>query len=78
MVPSSRRKKLALVNISVCNVYLKSIKCLRVAWSIAAALVIECKCFQTDIIMELFLGNGVVCTFVARWVIVAEVPTLND
>ena len=47
------------------------------AWSIAAALVIECKYFETDIIMELFLGNGVVCTFVARWVKVAEVPTLN-
>ena len=63
---------------SVCNVYLKSIKCLRVAWSIAAALVIECKYFETDIIMELFLGNGMVCTFVARWVKVAEVPTLNN
>ena len=47
MVPSLRRKKLALVNISVCNVYLKSIKFLRVAWPIAAALVIECKCFET-------------------------------
>ena len=68
MVPSLRRKKLALVNISDCNVYLKSITCLGVAWSIAAALVIECKFFETDIIMELFLGNGVVCTFVARWV----------
>ena len=78
VVPSLRRKKLALVNISVCNVYLKSIKCLRVAWSIAAALVIECKYFETDIIMELFLGNGVVCTFVAHWVKVAEVPTLNN
>ena len=60
MVPSLRRKKLALVNISVCNVYLKSIKCLRVVWSIADALVIECKYFETDIIMKLFLGNGVV------------------
>ena len=78
VVPSLRRNKLALVNISVCNVCLKSIKCLRVAWSIAAALVIESKCFETDIIMELFLGNGVVCTFVARWVKVAEVPTLNN
>ena len=39
----------SLVNISVCNVYLKSIKCLSVAWSIAAALVIECKYFETDI-----------------------------
>ena len=68
----------SLVNISVCNVYLKSIKYLRVAWSIAAALVTECKYFETDIIMELFLGNGVVCTFVARWVKVAEVPTLNN
>ena len=58
MVPSLRRKKLALVNISDCNVYLKSIKCLRVAWSVAAALVIECKCFETDIIMQLFLGTG--------------------
>ena len=44
---SLRRKKLALVNISDCNVYLESIKCLRVAWSIAAALVIECKFFET-------------------------------
>ena len=52
--------------------------CLRVAWSIAAALMIECKYFETDIIMELFLGYGVVCTFVARWVKVAEVPTLNN
>ena len=78
MVPSLRRKKLALVNISVCYVYLKSIKCLRVAWSIAAAWVIECKCFETDIIMELFLANGVVCTFVARWVKVAEMPMLNN
>ena len=58
MVPSLCRKKLALVNISVCNVYLKSIKCSRVAWSIAATLMIECNCFETDIIMELFLGNG--------------------
>ena len=33
VVPSLRRKKLASVNISVCNVCLKSIKCLRVAWS---------------------------------------------
>ena len=57
---------------------LKSIKCLRVAWSIAAALVIECKYFETDIIMELFLGNGMVCTFVARWIKVAEVPILNN
>ena len=64
----TRLKKLALVNISDCNVNLKSIKCLRVAWSIAAALVIECKFFETDIIMELFLENGVVCTFVARWI----------
>ena len=48
------------------------------AWSIAAAFVIECKCFETDIIMELFLGNAVVCTFVARRVKVAEVPTLNN
>ena len=47
------------------------------AWSIAAALVIECKYFETDIIMKLFLGYGVVCTFVARWVKVAEVPTLT-
>ena len=53
-------------------------KCLRVAWSIAAALVIERKSFETDIIMELFLGNGMVCTFVARWVKVTEVPTLNN
>ena len=42
-----------------------------------AALVIECKYFETDIIMKLFLGYGVVCTFVARWVKVAEVPTLT-
>ena len=35
------------------------------AWSIAAALVIECKYFETDVIMELFLEYGVVCTFVA-------------
>ena len=63
MVPSLRSK-----NISDCDVYLKSIKCSRVAWCIAAALVIECKFFETDIIMELFLGNGVVCTFVAPWV----------
>ena len=28
--------------------------------------------------MELFLGYGVVCTFVARWAKVAEVPTLNN
>ena len=49
------------------------------AWSIAAALVIECKYFETDIIIELFLGiNGVVCTFVARWVKVPEVPILNN
>ena len=46
--------------------------------SIAAALVIECKYFETYIIVELFLGNGVVCTFVARSVKVAEVPTLNN
>ena len=78
MVPSLRRKKLTLVNISDCNVYLKSIKCLRVAWSIAADLVIECNFFETDIIMELSLGNGVVCTFVARWLKVEEVPTLNN
>ena len=78
MVPSLRRKKLAVVNISDCNVYLKSIKFLRLAWSVAAALVMECKFFETDIIMQLFLGNGVVCTFVARWVKVAEVPTLNN
>ena len=57
---------------------IKSIKCLRVVWSIVAAWVIECKCFETNIIMELFLGNGVLCTFVARWVKVAEVPTLNN
>ena len=56
----------------------KSIKCLRVAWSIVAALVIECNYFETDIVVELFLGNGVVCTFVARWVKIAEVPTLNN
>ena len=43
-----------------------------------AALVIECKYFETDILMELFLGNGVVCAFVARWIKVAEVPTLNS
>ena len=61
MVPSLHRKKLTLVNISDCNVYLKSINCLRVAWSIAAALVIECKFFETDNIVQLFLGNGVVC-----------------
>ena len=48
MVPRLHRKKLALVNISDCNVYLKSIKFLRVAWSIAAALVIEYKFFGTD------------------------------
>ena len=42
----------------------------------AAALEIECKYFETDVMMELFLGN--VCTFVARWVKVAEVPTLNN
>ena len=78
MVPGLRCKKLALVNISDCNVYLKSIKYLSVAWSIAAALVIECKFFETDIRMQLFLGNGVVCTFVARWVKVAELPTLNN
>ena len=78
MVPSLRRKKLALVNVSVCNVYLKSIKCLHLASSIAAALVIECKYFETDIIMELFLGNGMVCTLFAPWVKVAEVPTLNN
>ena len=70
-------RSLSLVNISVCNVYPESIKCLRVAWSIAAALVIACKYFETDVIMELFMGNGVVCTFVARWVKVAELPTLN-
>ena len=75
---SLRRKKLVFSYISVCNVYLKSIKCLHVAWSIATALAIGCKYFETDIIMELFLGNGVVCTFVARWVKVAEVPTLNN
>ena len=48
------------------------------ALSIAAALVIECKYFETDIIMKLFLGYGVVCTLVARWVKVAEVPALTD
>ena len=48
------------------------------AWSIAAALVTECKYFETDIIKKLFLGYGVVSTFVARWVKVAEVPTLNN
>ena len=42
------------------------------AWSIAAALVIECKYFEIDIIMELLLGYGVVC------VKVADVPTLNN
>ena len=68
MVPSLRRKKLALVNISDCNVYLKSIKCLRVTWSIAAALVIECKFFETDIYNGTVSGKWVVCTFVARWV----------
>ena len=35
---------------------------------LAAALVMECQFFETDIIMERFLGNGMVCTFVARWV----------
>ena len=48
------------------------------AWSIAAALVIECKYFETDIIMKLFLRYGMVCTFVARWAKVAEVPTLTN
>ena len=58
MEPSLRRKKLAfIVNISVCNVYLKSIKCLRVTWSFAAALVIECKYFETDIMMELHVSG---------------------
>ena len=46
-------------------------------WSIVAALVIKCKFFETDIIMELFLGNGVVCTFVAHCVKVAEVGTFD-
>ena len=51
---------------------------LSVAWSIAAALVIECKYFETDIIIKLFLGYGVVYTFATRWVEVAEAPTLNN
>ena len=38
------------------------------AWFIAAALVIECKYFETDIIMKLFLECGVVYTFDTRWV----------
>ena len=42
------------------------------AWSIATALVIECKYFETDIIMKLFLGYGVVYTFATRWVKVTE------
>ena len=49
---------------------------LRVAWSIAAALVIECKYFETDIIIKLFLGYGAVYTFVTRWVKVTKVPNL--
>ena len=48
------------------------------AWSIAAALVIECKYFETDIIMKLFLGYGVVYTLATRWVKVTEIPTLNN
>ena len=48
------------------------------AWSTAASLVIECKYFETDIIIKLFLGYGVVYTFVTRWVKVAKVPTLNN
>ena len=52
--------------------------CLRVAWSIATALVIECNYFETDTIIKLFLGYGVVYTFVTRWVKVTKVPTLNN
>ena len=48
------------------------------AWPIATALVIECKYFEKDIIMKLFLGYGVVCIFATRWVKVTEVPTLNN
>ena len=48
------------------------------AWSIATALVIECKYLKTDIIMKLFLGYGVVYTFATRSVKVTEVPTLNN
>ena len=51
---------------------------LRVAWSIATALVIGSKYFETDIIIKLFLGYGVVYTFVTRWVKVTKVPTLNN
>ena len=36
------------------------------------------KYFETDIIMELFLGYEVVFAFVARWIKVTEVPTLNN
>ena len=50
----------------------------RVAWSISTALVIECKYFETEIIMKLFPEYGVVYTFATRWVKVTEVPTLNN
>ena len=46
------------------------------AWSIAAALVIECKYFETYY-NETFLGYGVIYTFATRWVKVTKVPRNN-